>query len=208
MKLPTPQQCLNYFTEYKVPNNIRQHCLKVQQVALFLAKKLQEAGMEINLELIRAGALLHDLFKVAAIKDPAPNQFHHQVFSTEELDMREQLRRKFPGQHECQIAYEIFKGEFPELALFLLHEGDPYLTDKTPEETLVNYVDNRIFKQQIVSLEERFAYFAKVYRSSPEFWKVALDKSKKMEQQIFSRINLNPEQLAEIIKQPGVTDHG
>jgi len=147
IKLPTQQQCLDYFEEYKVPENIQRHCLKVQEVAVFLAGKLKNSGVKINIELVQAAALLHDLFKMAGIKDPKPNQHHQIVFSKEELAMREKLRKEFPGQHETKIAYEIFKDRFPELALTLLHEGDLHITDRTIEEALITYVDYRIFKE-------------------------------------------------------------
>ena len=54
IKLPTQQQCLDYFEEYKVPENIQRHCLKVQEVAVFLAGKLKNSGVKINIELVQA----------------------------------------------------------------------------------------------------------------------------------------------------------
>ncbi|MBS3139533.1 HD domain-containing protein [Candidatus Woesearchaeota archaeon] len=200
IKLPTQQQCLDYFEEYKVPENIQRHCLKVQEVAVFLAGKLKNSGVKINIELVQAAALLHDLFKMAGIKDPKPNQHHQIVFSKEELAMREKLRKEFPGQHETKIAYEIFKDRFPELALTLLHEGDLHITDRTIEEALITYVDYRIFKEQIVSLEERFAYFAEVYISKNKLWRKALDRNKIVEQNIFARLDLEPCQLKEAME--------
>ena len=38
MKLPTEQQCLDYFAEYKVPKNIFSHCVKVREVSVFLSQ--------------------------------------------------------------------------------------------------------------------------------------------------------------------------
>ena len=121
-------------------------------------------------------------------------------FSKEELAMREKLRKEFPSQHETQIAYEIFKDKFPELALTLLHEGDLRITDRTIEEALITYVDYRIFKEQIVSLEERFAYFAEVYISKNKLWRKALDRNKIVEQNIFARLDLEPCQLKEAME--------
>ena len=61
MKLPTQEQCLQYFEEYHVPENIKIHCLKVQEVANFIALNFKEK--EINKELISKLAILHDVFK-------------------------------------------------------------------------------------------------------------------------------------------------
>ena len=200
MKLPTQQQCLAYFKEYRVPKNIRQHCLKVQEVAVFLAEQLQRAGISIDIGLVRSGSILHDLFKMAGIKNPEPNQHHQVQFSPEELAMREKLITKFPGKHETQIAYEIFKDEFPELALVLLHEGDHYFLDKSLEESLITYADCRIFKDQIVSLEERFAYFATVYPVKNDLWEMALEHTRKVERELFASLGFAPLQLAEALK--------
>jgi len=200
MKLPTQQQCLAYFKEYRVPKNIRQHCLKVQEVAVFLAEQLQRAGISIDIGLVRSGSILHDLFKMAGIKNPEPNQHHQVQFSPEELAMREKLITKFPGKHETQIAYEIFKDEFPELALVLLHEGDHYFLDKSLEESLITYADYRIFKDQIVSLEERFAYFAAVYSIKNDLWELALEHIRKVERELFASLDFAPQQLAEALK--------
>ena len=200
MKLPTQQQCLNYFKEYKVPENIKRHCLKVQEAAVFLARELCKSGVEINVELVRAGSILHDLFKMAGIKDLKSSRHHPVVFSEDELAMREELRKQFPGKHETQIAHEIFKDEFPELALTLLHEGDPYLLEKTIEEALITYVDYRIFKERIVSLDERFAYFAEVYAAKNNLWEIALEHNRKIEQELFKKMSFTPEELGRVIE--------
>jgi uncharacterized protein len=201
MNLPTQEQCLQYFETYKVPNNIKKHCLKVQEVALFLAFKLKEAGVKVDVELVSAGAVLHDLFKMAAIKDILSNNKYHDNFSftEEQLTMREELRKKYPGKHENKIAYEIFKDEFPELALTLLRESDHDLKDKKLEESLINYVDYIIFKEKIVPLQKRFDYFMEIYNPPKEYWQRALDQSKETEQMIFKKLDIKPEELQKVM---------
>ena len=54
MKLPNELQCLKYFEEYKVPDNIFQHCLLVRKISIFLANELKKSGMDINIEFILA----------------------------------------------------------------------------------------------------------------------------------------------------------
>jgi 5'-deoxynucleotidase YfbR-like HD superfamily hydrolase len=195
MQLPTQEQCLNYFVQYKVPNNIKQHCVKVQEVANFLAKKLHEKGTKIDLELVRTGSLLHDLFKIAAIKDIKPNCFNQQIFTKEELEIRKELQEKFPGKYENEIAYEIFKDEFPELAITIKQEGDPFNKNKNWEETLIHYADSRIFKDKVVTLEERYSYFIERYKAPSGFWEDKLADCKKQESKIFEIIDLKPETL-------------
>ena len=199
MNLPAQEQCLNYFEEYKVPENIKRHCLKVQQAAVFLAKRLEQTGININVELVRAASILHDLFKMAGINDPKPNKHHQVTFTREELAMRKTLRKKFPGQHETQIAYEIFKEEFPELAQTLLNEGNPLLRKRTIEESVIHYADYRIFNNQVVLLEERFAYFKKRYPAPEGFWSSYLDYCKEEESRIFKSLKIKPEELNAVL---------
>ncbi|MDP3640566.1 MAG: HD domain-containing protein, partial [Nanoarchaeota archaeon] len=63
MILPTEQQCLDYFDKYKVPKNIFRHCLKVREVAVFLAEEWEKQGRAVDKEFVTCLALLHDLFK-------------------------------------------------------------------------------------------------------------------------------------------------
>ena len=49
-RLPTEEQCLQYFEEFKVPSKIKEHCVKVKEAAVFVAKELNKQGLNINLE--------------------------------------------------------------------------------------------------------------------------------------------------------------
>ena len=194
-RIPTQEQCLNYFEEYKVPENIKQHCIKVQEVAVFLANKLREANIEIDTELVRAGSILHDLFKAAAIKDVTPDKFHSRSFTEEELEMRKNLIKRFPGKFENEIAHEIFKEEFPELAITIKREGDPHNKNRNWEETVIHYADTRVFKEDVVTLEERYSYLNEKYKAPNGFWNEKLNEIKQEEEKIFSIIRLNPNEL-------------
>jgi hypothetical protein len=200
LNLPSEEQALEYFDKYHVPESIRAHCLAVQGIAVFLAKKVQETGRIINVELVSLGSLLHDLFKMAAIKDVSPNEFHNKVFSEEELAMREHLRTTYPGMYENQIAYEIFKQEFPELATTLLNEGNPRLRERTIEESIIHYADYRIFKEQVVALQARFDYFRKRYQAPDGFWDDYYEYCLQEEAKIFKDLAFKPEDLRELMK--------
>jgi len=50
-------------TAYTMLPNIREHSLVVWEVAMHLGTSLVEAGLVLHLDLIEAGALLHDLGK-------------------------------------------------------------------------------------------------------------------------------------------------
>jgi len=195
MNLPTCEQCLGYFTEYKVPQNIFEHCLKVEQVALFLAKQLQESGTGLDTDLIARAALLHDLFKPVTFKDP----YHDPYFklTEEQIAMIVRLQQKYPGKFENEVAYEIFKDEFPELALFLKQSGDSSARERTLPEMIVHYADYRVHDQKIVSLGERFAYFRKAYKAPAQFWENYLAYTQQEEKKLFAQLQFQPEELKE-----------
>ncbi len=197
MKLPTNSQALAYFDTYVVPQNIKEHCLKVQEVAFFLARKLAAKGVAVNQELVQVASLLHDLFKAVTFEKLAPNKFHSYVPSQKEIEEHKKLRSKFKDMYENEVAYTVFKDEFPELALTLKNEGDPYLREHSFEEALIHYADYRVFQEKIVSLKERFAYLEEVYKAEEGFWQEYLKYCMDEEKEIFAHLSFTPEQLEE-----------
>jgi hypothetical protein len=201
MNLPTQEQCLGYFEQYKVPMNIKEHCIFTQQIATFLAKKLVETGLVLDVELISVAALLHDLFKFAAIPDLKKNLiYRHLTYSEEELAIRKKLREKYPNMYENEIAYKVFKEEFPELALLIKRGSDPRLQDKNFIESLVHYADYRVKQNSVVSLRERFAYFKGTYPAPEGFWDAQEKYCQQIENNIFTHLSFKPEELAEVAR--------
>ncbi len=196
MNLPTEQQCLDYFEQFAVPENIKAHCLTVQQVAVFLAEKLQKQGEEIDVQLVRTAALLHDLFKMVSIKSIEPTPYHLHNFSEREIAMWKKLRQEHEGKHESDVAYEFFKEDFPELARVLLQEGNPYLRERSMADALLLYADYRVLKTDIVTLNERFAYLEETYhQKNPEFWKEFKEYLLREEANLFRNLPFKPEEL-------------
>lgn len=197
MILPTPPQCLDFFAQYKVPQNVKQHCMKVQEVAVFLAKALKEAGTPINGDLIRAGSILHDLFKAVSIDNSKSDKWNRRELTEEEIAMRDHLRLKYGKKFENEIAYEVFKDKYPELAIVLRNEGDPYLRQRTWEESIIHYADYRVFQESIVSLQDRFAYFREAYPAKEGFWEEYFAYCQAEERKIFQQLPFSPAELAE-----------
>ncbi len=197
MNLPSEEQCFQYFEEYKVPQNIKEHCLKVKELANFLAKKLKEVGVEINLELVDRAAFLHDIFKVVVLKDIKPNKYHQHDFSAEQITMWKHLRKKYPHMYEGEVAYLVFKDDFPELALALKNGGNPRYENHSWEELVVHYADFRIFRGEVVPLKVREAYIQDFYPAKEGVWEAYFKKIKKEEEKIFNHLNFNPEELKE-----------
>lgn len=197
---PSNQQCLELFVKYKVPQNIKEHCMGVRNVAVFLAKKINENGESINIELVNSLALLHDIFKLASIQNITPNKYHTHNFSEEEIAMREELRKNFPNMHENQVAHEIFKEEYPQLAILLKDFGNPEKENKSWEELLVFYADGRVFRNNVVTLEERETYLKDFYPTKLNLIAACGRKLYPFEQKLTKLIKIRPEQLSELMK--------
>lgn len=193
-KFPTQQQCLDLFEQYKVPLNIKEHCLAVQRHALILAKKLNDNGFNLDMEFVRTLSILHDLFKIAVIEDIIPNKFHDRRFTAEELEVREWLRSKYPYMHEAEIASHILKDVYPELASSL-KDMRSLAESKTKEERFVHYIDWCTLRNEFVGLDNRLIYIRERYKGKEKYFEPDFINIKKFETEIFSRLNIVPEDL-------------
>ncbi len=196
MKLPTEQQCLELFEEYKVPKHILEHCLKVREIAVFLANRLKEKGIEINSELISKGALLHDFLKVVALEN-LNESYRGDSYSEEEIGMWKQLRNKYPGMKEGEATYLFLKDDYPELALLIKDFSDHRKISRNWEERILLYADAIVLRNNVVSLEKRKAYIKERYGFpyTDSFFQMISG----YEERIMKEISLEPEKLAEEI---------
>lgn len=133
MPIPTKEECMKILKEQNVPGNIVAHLKKVCEVSMKIADLLEKKGINVNRDLVAAGALLHDVKKI--------NSDDHIVEGYEFI--------KSLG--------------FPEVALLVRKHGLAHLDDedflpKTWEEKIVFYADKRVKNDKIVSVEERFEY--------------------------------------------------
>ena len=201
MNLPTNEQCLNYFKEYHVPSNILNHCKKVRGVAIFIAKELQKVGIDINVEMVSSAAYLHDLFKVVVLEELTPSEeYHPEDYTEDEITMWKKLRDKFQGMFESEVAYEIFKNDFPELALVVKNSSDPYNREKTWEELVVHYADWRITGEEIIVLDKRLIYLRDRYPRDDNAWDEYESVIKGDEAKIFEHLSFQPEELKDKIQ--------
>ena len=200
LKLPAKEACLDYFRQFHVPANILNHCLKVREVAVFLAEHLRNSGIGINVDLVDRASLLHDLFKAAVIKETRPNKFHQHEFSAEELKMRGFLREKYPGLYEGEIAYLFFKEDYPEMALTLKNCSNHKNLDPSWEELVIHYADFRVFREEVVPLEVRKKYLEEVYPAQEGRWDFYLEKMREVENRINVNLPFELKDLAVVMK--------
>lgn len=201
VRLPNREQSLRYFEDYNVPGNIKAHCLRVREVSRFIAEKIFASGQNINVEFTDRLGMFHDLFKIVALSELKPNRFHDYVHTPEEVAMWKKLREQYPNMYEGEVAYLVFKDEFPELALALKKVSNPRETDFSWEEQIVHYVDMRVFQDTIVSISERMIYLRERYPRTDNAWDLFEEKMRKLEQELFSRLPFSSDQLKELVGQ-------
>ena len=173
MKYPSREECLRDYLEIKTPQNIIEHVIVVNKVAVFLAKKLKKKGIKLNLRLVDKASLLHDLDKWLCINDKSLKH----GFETEKM----LAEKGYPeiGFYARQHVAELILGEL-----------------KTWEEKIINYADKRVLHDQIVSLKERFDYINERYPAKDfEKRRKIIELSYVLEKEIFSKLGFSPEEL-------------
>ncbi len=60
-KVPDEMQCRKLWDRCQTPEPVRSHCRAVSELAVRIGMALNQAGCSLNLELIKSGALLHDV---------------------------------------------------------------------------------------------------------------------------------------------------
>lgn len=61
---PSRQECLRLLKEYETPEHVIRHCIAVADTAVKMGRALNEHGYHLEIDLIQAAALLHDIARV------------------------------------------------------------------------------------------------------------------------------------------------
>ena len=177
MQIPSRTVCYELIREAKMLEHIAAHSLQVCRVATLLANHLQLQIKMINLQLVQASALLHDITKTRS-------------FKTGEL------------HSETGCHYLTDRG-YPEVGDIVRQHVrlDRYFESDAPTEAeIVNYADKRVLHDQIVSLPERMDYILERYGNSPiarDRLQWLRDKSILQESRIFSYLPFSPETVTQ-----------
>ncbi len=170
--VPTREECLRLMGEYGMLENIVSHSLAVTKVALFLSVELNKKGQNIDLRLVEAASLLHDVTKTECLKTKEDHA----------LTGSQLLKR---------IGYERV-GEIVARHIWLGEESDP---SSVCEEEIVNYADKRVMHDRIVSLRERFKDLKERYGKhgrAEDYMDHLQDETFGIENKIFRILQTNP----------------
>ena len=171
MKVPSKGECMKLLKKYNVPENIIQHSLFVGRIAVYLAKKLKQSGKNVDINLVEAGALLHDIAKYKSILEN--NEYAH-------ADMAEEILKKEGYPNVGRIAK--------------MHQLDRVKELKNWEEKVVYYADKRVLHRKLVSLKERYEDLKRRY-NVPKERRYPLEPLLELEKEIFDAINESPDKL-------------
>ena len=173
--LPSREECLALIRENNA-ENVVQHSLVVNKVAMLIAKKLREKGEKIDLKLIDRASLLHDIDKIESLRNG-----NHGIIGEKIL--------KEKGLHK--IAKIVRKHVLDQV----LGGFDSW------EEKIVFYADKRVVNDKIVSLGERLKYIQNRYKDLNKKLKLKYTEIEKktfeLEDEIFSIIKV-PKNLKEV----------
>jgi len=181
--VPTRKECLELIRQHQMLAHILQHSKLVTKVALLIAGKLNDTGQNLDLALVEAGALLHDITKTMCI-ETAENHAHTGGKLLASLgypavaDVVRQHIRLDAGSAAC----------------------DP---DTVTAEELVNYADKRVKHEEVVDISERFRDIEKRYAGKVSNLEVRLQEvlveTQVIEEKIFSILSINPEDIEDIV---------
>ena len=206
--LPTRKECFNLLKEYAVPSHIVEHSLAAMKLAVFLAKRLKEKGVAIDIELVDRACLLHDIVRPSDFQESVYSKFEKNITDQQKAKWK-QIRAKYKTVPHEYAAYEILKDKYPELALAVKKHRYMALLDEkekpsTWEEKLVYYADKRVMHEKIVPLKERLAEGHK--RNAHLHGSEAQSKINtakvdpliyKLEKEIFNKIGLDPVEITD-----------
>jgi uncharacterized protein len=177
--VPSVNECLGIMDKYQMMPNIRRHSLMVARVAFILGEALNRRSSDLNMKLILAGALLHDIAKTRSLREG--------------------------GNHVELGEKMVLEMGYPEVASIVAQHvgGGSEIADTIDEAAVVNYADKRVQHDRIVPLRDRFedlvARYGKTGERRSRLRKMGRN-AQRLEGAICSRISVTSDELEEIIE--------
>jgi putative nucleotidyltransferase with HDIG domain len=174
--VPSVRECFELMERYSMLHNIRAHSIMVQKIATLLALRLREAGENLHIEVVTAGALMHDIGKSLCLHSKEDHAAKGVEICLE--------------NHLEEIAGVV--GEHIRLKEF-------EKTAPISEREVVYYADKRVNHDSIVSLNERLEYLLIQYGRNQEWIceriRDNFRQCREVERKLFRRLPFVPEAL-------------
>lgn len=177
-------QVKDIYEKYKIPPNLAEHMLKVTKVALFICQHWR--GQGIDVELVKKGALLHDLGNIVKFNFARSELWGLRVDHDYWRKVQKEFFNKYgTDAHKAtiKILHELgINGRLlDEVLLGEWHEPGGSL-----ERIIVLYADSRVGPFGVVSLEGRIKDLRKRYGAGfkEEAAAVALERERKVQENL------------------------
>jgi putative nucleotidyltransferase with HDIG domain len=176
-KIPTYSECLHIIDKKGMLENIKAHSILVMKVSLAITDALKP-GVNINRELVLAGAILHDITKTESLATHEPHDLSGGAY------LRSLGLHRIAEIVEAHVEAESLDFDGP-----------------LSEEDIVHYADKRVKHASIVSLSQRIEDLLVRYGDTEERRKMILQRvpyNEKLEDKIAAHC-IKP--LDEIVQQ-------
>lgn len=177
--IPDEATCLRLLQEYQTPLHIIRHSQMVGAVAKFIGQALVRNGLSMDISLIQAGSLLHDIGKYPCILE-----------GTRSHDVR----------GEEIVAAEGYPAVARIVGQHVVLKTDP--SAPVAEVHVVYYADKRVTHDELVTVEERFIYLERTYANNQAAvdWLLAMkERTIAVEEKIFRHLDFTPDQLTTFV---------
>ena len=156
----TEKQTIDLLKKHS-PNNtafqkVLQHVKAVQLVAIQIAKDVQDHGHNVNLELVKVAAILHDIGRFQY--PPGSANVYKHAYEGAELLRKEGVDEKIARITERHIGSGITKEEIKTQNLDLPKKD---FVPKTVEEKIICYSDKLIFNDRLAPVSKVVEKFKK-----------------------------------------------
>jgi len=180
IKILTENKAIGLLKKYNVREKKIEHCLNVAKIAKFLAEKLKEKGVRIDVETLYTAALLHDIGDKGRADE-------------------------WDKDRHCELGVEILRKEGYTKAAGIVsrHNIRAFFSEqsspKTWEEKVLNYADKRC-KREIISMDEKEERHIKKFPEKEQEIKKAYSKAEKVEEEIFDILGIKAEDLGKFVR--------
>jgi uncharacterized protein len=177
--IPNERECYALLERHGTPEHIIAHSRKVWELGRLLGESLIKSDHMVDLDLLRASCLLHDIGKYPCILD-----------GTKYHDVRGEKILEEEG--------------FSEVARIVVQHVVLRTPKDSPiqEEHVLFYSDKRVVHDELVSLEERFVYLEQTYGTSPmaiERLMLMKEETMRLEKEIFLLLDFGPEDVFRLL---------
>jgi len=173
-------ECIDLMDEYAMPQHIRDHSFLVRDVSVYLSKELNKKGESLDVKLIEACALVHDIAKIHCVNKNA--------YKDHTLEGSNILKSK-----GCNRMADIIE---QHVNLWKKYSD-------IVEEEIINYSDKRVLHDKVVSLKERIDDVKIRYGYKNKSFLKRLGTIKKnaydLETKIFKSLDFSPDDLIDLI---------